>query len=50
MTNRYMIEDFYKVVILINGSDMINRYMIEDFYKVVILMAVNSVNKYGMNI
>ena len=37
MINRYMIKDFYKVVILINGSDMINGYMIEDFYIVVII-------------
>ena len=32
-----MIEDFYKVVILIIGSDMINRYMIEDSYIVVMI-------------
>ena len=30
MTNRYMIEDFYKVVISINGSNVIISHMIED--------------------
>ena len=30
MTNRYMIEDFYKVAILINGSNMIISHIIED--------------------